>query len=53
MFCCPCCGKATLTNPTNDELCSKCGWIDDGIVILTVHSQKNDASIISYRKKIN
>lgn len=31
LFKCPCCGKETLSEERNWEVCSNCGWEDDAI----------------------
>lgn len=30
LYCCPCCGYATLGEPEAYEICVVCGWEDDG-----------------------
>ena len=30
LYCCPCCGYATLGEPEAYEICAVCGWEDDG-----------------------
>ena len=29
LYCCPCCGYATLGKPDAYEICAVCGWEDD------------------------
>lgn len=30
-FPCPCCGELTIEEPASYDICSRCGWEDDGI----------------------
>lgn len=58
LFKCSCCGFKTLTeyfdplNGTGYDICSYCGWEDDGTKDAMTYSSVNKGRIIDYQQKI-